>query len=390
MVPDQAAARTALGLSQQRRVVGILPGSRIAELKYNSASFLGAARLLAQRDPQLQFVVPMAGDKQRACFMQLLQQAGVADLDIQVIDGQSHRVMEASDAVLVASGTASLEVALYKKPMVIAYKMMCASYQIMRHMNYQPWIGLPNILAREFLVAGVGATGGNAASVGGCLVAANGRSGTSGSACDSASSICITHSCAIPQMQVRKRFAQCSKDTPAEPVPGDNTMVNMAADLSFNLFDYDGEVICGVDEAGRGPLAGPVFAAAVILDPQRPIAGLRDSKKLSEARRDHLALEIKEHALAWAVAQCSEEEIDSLNILHASMLAMRRAVEALQVVPTLALIDGNRCPVMTIRSEAIIKGDDKVAAISAASIPGQDRARCGTGRFAYAVSALRV
>lgn len=152
MVPDQAAARTALGLSQQRRVVGILPGSRISELKYNSASFLGAARLLVQRDPQLQFVVPMAGDKQRACFMALLQQAGVADLDIQVIDGQSHRVMEASDAVLVASGTASLEVALYKKPMVIAYKMMCASYQIMRHMNYQPWIGLPNILAREFLV----------------------------------------------------------------------------------------------------------------------------------------------------------------------------------------------------------------------------------------------
>jgi len=167
---------------------------------------------------------------------------------------------------------------------------------------------------------------------------------------------------------VRKRFAQCSKDTPAGLVPGDNTMVNMAADLSFNLFDYDGEVICGVDEAGRGPLAGPVFAAAVILDPQRPIAGLRDSKKLSEVRRDKLALEIKEHALAWAVAQCSEEEIDSLNILHASMLAMRRAVEALQVVPTLALIDGNRCPVMAIRSEAIIKGDDKVAAISAASI----------------------
>jgi len=152
MVPDQTAARTALGLSQQRRVVGILPGSRIAELKYNSASFLGAARLLAQRDPQLQFVVPMAGDRQRACFMELLQQAGVVDLDIQVVDGQSHRVMEASDAVLVASGTASLEVALYKKPMVIAYKMMCASYQIMRHMNYQPWIGLPNILAREFLV----------------------------------------------------------------------------------------------------------------------------------------------------------------------------------------------------------------------------------------------
>lgn len=128
------------------------------------------------------------------------------------------------------------------------------------------------------------------------------------------------------------------------------------------------EIICGVDEAGRGPLAGPVFAAAVILHRERPILGLRDSKKLTEARRDELAPLIKLHALAWAVAQASEEEIDKLNILQASMLAMRRAVEALSVVPTLALIDGNRCPVMKIQSIAIIGGDDKEDAISAASI----------------------
>ncbi|MFZ6744510.1 ribonuclease HII [Undibacterium sp. JH2W] len=134
------------------------------------------------------------------------------------------------------------------------------------------------------------------------------------------------------------------------------------------LFDYENEVICGVDEAGRGPLAGPVMAAAVILDPNRPIAGLRDSKKLSEAKRELLAVEIKEHALAWCIAECSEQEIDELNILQATMLAMRRAVEGLAVQPTLALIDGNRCPVMSIASEAIVKGDDKVAAISAASI----------------------
>ena len=116
------------------------------------------------------------------------------------------------------------------------------------------------------------------------------------------------------------------------------------------------------------PLAGPVMAAAVILDPAHPIAGLRDSKKLSEAKRDQLAIEIKRYALAWAVAECSEQEIDQLNILQATMLAMRRAVEALAVTPTLALIDGNRCPVMAVRAEAIVKGDDKVAAISAASI----------------------
>ena len=136
------------------------------------------------------------------------------------------------------------------------------------------------------------------------------------------------------------------------------------------LFDasWQGEIICGVDEAGRGPLAGPVYAAAVILDPGKPIEGLRDSKKLTEVKREALAELIKEHALAWSIAFCTEAEIDQINILQASMLAMRRAVEGLKVTPTLALIDGNRCPVMPIRAEAIVKGDDKVLAISAASI----------------------
>ncbi|KQV61583.1 MULTISPECIES: ribonuclease HII [unclassified Duganella] len=135
-------------------------------------------------------------------------------------------------------------------------------------------------------------------------------------------------------------------------------------DLPYSL----DEIICGVDEAGRGPLAGPVFAAAVILDRNRPIAGLRDSKKLNEARRDELAPLIREHAIAWAVAKASEEEIDRLNILQASLLAMKRAVYALQTVPTLALIDGNKCPVMRIQSIAIVEGDDKIESISAASI----------------------
>jgi ribonuclease HII len=138
--------------------------------------------------------------------------------------------------------------------------------------------------------------------------------------------------------------------------------------VSMPLFDHVDELICGVDEAGRGPLAGPVFAAAVILNPAKPIVGLKDSKKLNEARREALAIQIKTDALAWSIAQCSEAEIDQLNILQATMLAMRRAVESLKVAPTLALIDGNRCPVMAIRSEAIVKGDDKVPAISAASI----------------------
>lgn len=139
-------------------------------------------------------------------------------------------------------------------------------------------------------------------------------------------------------------------------------------DASLSLFDYAGEVICGVDEAGRGPLAGSVFAAAVILDPSRPIEGLRDSKKLTEARREALAEQIKSDALAWSIAFCTEAEIDEINILQASLLAMRRAIEGLKLQPTLALVDGNRCPVMPLRSEAIVKGDDKVPAISAASI----------------------
>jgi ribonuclease HII len=138
--------------------------------------------------------------------------------------------------------------------------------------------------------------------------------------------------------------------------------------VSLVLFDYANELICGVDEAGRGPLAGPVFAAAVILDPTKLIVGLRDSKKLTAARREALAIQIKANALAWSIAQCSEAEIDAINILQASMLAMRRAIEGLKIQPTLALIDGNRCPIIAIRTEAIIEGDDKVPAISAASI----------------------
>ncbi|MDY7578703.1 lipid-A-disaccharide synthase [Herbaspirillum sp. RTI4] len=152
MQADGAAARRELGLPTDARVIAVLPGSRMSELKHNTATFIGAARLLAQRTPGTRFIVPMAGAAQRVYFEQLCREAGLDDLPLQVLDGQSHTAMAAADAVLVASGTASLEVALYKKPMVIAYKMTWATYQIMRHMNYQPWVGLPNILAREFLV----------------------------------------------------------------------------------------------------------------------------------------------------------------------------------------------------------------------------------------------
>lgn len=152
MVPDQASARVALGLSATAPVVAILPGSRMSELKYNAVAFVAAAKLLLQRDASLEFVAPMAGDAQHRYFIELIAQAGLQDVPVKVIDGQSHHALAAADAVLVASGTASLEVALFKKPMVIAYKMMRASWHVLRHMGYQPWIGLPNILAQEFLV----------------------------------------------------------------------------------------------------------------------------------------------------------------------------------------------------------------------------------------------
>lgn len=126
--------------------------------------------------------------------------------------------------------------------------------------------------------------------------------------------------------------------------------------------------ICGVDEAGRGPLAAAVFAAAVILDPNKPIAGLADSKKLSEKKRDFLAGEIKEKALAWAIASCSAEEIDEINILQASLLAMKRAVESLSLQPDELLVDGLHCPKLSIPMRAIVQGDSKEACISAASI----------------------
>ncbi|MBE9525842.1 MAG: ribonuclease HII [Proteobacteria bacterium] len=127
-------------------------------------------------------------------------------------------------------------------------------------------------------------------------------------------------------------------------------------------------LIAGVDEVGRGPLAGPVVTAAVILDPDNPIIGLNDSKKLTEKKREVLALEIKEKALCYMIARAEFSEIDSLNIFHATLLAMQRAVMGLSIKPELVLVDGKFCPEIPYTCEAIIKGDSKVAAISAASI----------------------
>ena len=139
----------------------------------------------------------------------------------------------------------------------------------------------------------------------------------------------------------------------------------MQTSLEFNS---DITLVAGVDEVGRGPLCGPVVTAAVILDPARPIAGLADSKALSEKRREVLFDEIREKALCWAIGRCEVEEIDELNILQATMLAMQRAVAGLNPAPQHVLIDGNRCPALPCTAEAVIGGDGTVAVISAASI----------------------
>jgi len=131
---------------------------------------------------------------------------------------------------------------------------------------------------------------------------------------------------------------------------------------------YNGILLAGTDEVGRGPLAGPVVAAAVILDPANPIEGLADSKKLSEKKREALFDEITEKALSWSITRASVEEIDQINILHASLLAMRRSIEQLSISPEYVLVDGNRCPKIAIACEAVVKGDSRVACISAASI----------------------
>ncbi len=152
MEPDVAAARRQLGIAPDATVVAILPGSRISELNYHAAPFVGAARILAQRDPSITFITPMAGERQRQHFADLLEKLGLQDVPLRVVEGQSHAVIAAADAVLVASGTATLEVALFKKPMVVAYKLMWATWQIVRRLVYTQWCALPNIIEQETLV----------------------------------------------------------------------------------------------------------------------------------------------------------------------------------------------------------------------------------------------
>jgi ribonuclease HII len=282
-----------------------------------------------------------------------------------LVDGQSHTAIAAADAVLVASGTATLEVALFKKPMVIAYKVMRASWEIMRHMGYQPWIGLPNILAREFVVPELLQHAATPQAMADAVWQQLTRAGPP------AAGAALHRHAPQPAAQQREESASAVMRVIEAYERGRNEQEEVqflsrpaAPAAARSRLD----IVCGVDEAGRGPLAGPVYAAAVILDPKRPIEGLRDSKKLTEARRDELAPQIRAHALAWAIAECSHEEIDTLNILQATMLAMRRAVEALATAADGRPDRRQPLPADGDPRPCRVEGDDKVHAISAASI----------------------
>lgn len=152
MQVDMCAARDELGIEHDATVVVVMPGSRLSEIKHNTEAFIGAAKILCEHDPHLQILVPMVGQRQRAEYIRLVVAARLEGVPVLLMEGKSHLAIAASNAVLVASGTATLEVALFKKPMVIAYKMNEASWQVLKRMGYQPWVGLPNILAQEFLV----------------------------------------------------------------------------------------------------------------------------------------------------------------------------------------------------------------------------------------------
>ena len=232
--------------------------------------------------------------------------------------GHAVEAMTAADAVLVASGTASLEAALLKRPMVISYRMGSLRYRLMKRLAYLPWVGLPNILCGEEMVPELLQDDATPERLAAALEAwfddVDRRH-----ALETVSWPCTSSCARAPRRKPRRR-----------------SCISRTAPTSRS------NMICGVDEAGRGPLCGSVVAAAVILDPHARLRGW-PIQKLSERQRERLAALIRSQALAWSVAEACVEEIDRLNILHATMLAMKRAVEGLAITPLEALVDGNRC-----------------------------------------------
>ena len=250
-----------------------------------AGTYIETAKLILQKLPEAQFLVPLASRETRTIFENEIWKQEAQHLPITLLFGHAHDAMIAADGVLVASGTATLEAALLKCPMVITYKMSPLSYWIAKRKQYLPYIGLPNILAGKFVVPEIlqdDATPENLAQA--LLNLVNNK-----------------HAVAELEQTFSNITSDLAPEHRAESGCGHPALSGMSGII----------LICGVDEAGRGPLAGPVSAAAVILDVSRPIEGLADSKKLSEKQRDRLAPIIRESALAWAVAYAEVGEIDA-------------------------------------------------------------------------------
>lgn len=370
--PDVEGARSRLGLPLGRKVVAVLPGSRNSEVKLLGPTLFAAMARMQAVEPDLAFVLPAANAMLRERIDAM--RAEHPGLHLWVVDGQSHAAMEAADVILLASGTATLEAALYKKPMVITYKVPWLTAQIMKRKGHLPYVGLPNILSGRFVVPELLQDDATPEAL---------ARETLLQLSDHANAAFLREHFTQMHLTLKQNMADIGAQVVVDLLRGAANSETMTADsteipqlaLPLSQSPAAGKrarrILCGVDEAGRGPLAGPVTAAAVVLNPRKPIQGLADSKVLTAKKREALYDEIVEKALAWHVAEATVEEIDRINILHATMLAMQRAVQGVAaqgVLPDLVQVDGNRCPQVAFAVEAIVKGDALVPAISAASI----------------------
>ncbi|KAG1658068.1 Lipid-A-disaccharide synthase [Nymphon striatum] len=314
------------GLAGDDYILAVLPGSRMGEIKRIAPDFLEGLKLIHEKHPEWQFVTPLINEKVRNEF-DTLKQHIAPNVPMTYIDGQSRLVMQASDQILMASGTAVLEGMLVGRPMVAAYRVAPTTAKIIRlfKMIKSKYYTLPNNLANEYLVPE--------------LIQ------------EDVTPINVFK-------EVEQQFSQEKKQRDHMLTRFDEIHKQLAQGASKKA----AQAIVTMLEAGA------VVAAAVILDPKKHIEGLADSKKLSEKKRNELNLEIREKALCWSLGRAEVDEIDDINILQASLLAMKRAVEGLSICPDHVKIDGNRGIDMDISMETIVKGDSKVAAISAASI----------------------
>jgi ribonuclease HII len=335
----------------------VLPGSRRSEIKYIAPRLFATCAEMHRARPGCASSFPSC--RAARCRRGAARDAA-ADVPITLVDGRAHEALAACDVAIVASGTATLEAALFKRPMVVVYVMHILSWQIGKLVHYQPWISLPNILLRDHAVPELLQHGATPEKI----AAAAFRWLDDPPRCDhcsSASRRCTASCAATPaRSPPRRSKPSCNADTHARQ--------DLLSRRQAARHRRRRRPAGGVDEVGRGPLAGPVVAAAVILEEKRTIRGLNDSKLLTAEERERLDREIRKRAVCVSVASASVAEIDSLNILRAALLAMQRAVEGLAQQPQIVLVDGNQRPTLAMPVRTVVGGDARVRAISAASI----------------------